>query len=124
MPVRRVNYTIAATDTLEIFTAATSSQTLEALSVRLVIPGTEPNAAKAQIGITQQGAGLPQRLIVLASGWLGPLDAVSWSGSIQLAPDFDLYCALMGTANIEVQLGAILYDYVHRPLKNETPRTT
>ncbi len=80
---------------------------LAAASVTSVTPGALPAGAYVEIGIMHGGTTVDNRILVLASGYVGDGHSIGWTGLITGTPSQFLYAEVRSTDGDTFRLTAL-----------------
>jgi hypothetical protein len=92
----------------ETLTLDVSSQILEAAGVFELEPVAQPNFTYVELGLMSGGTEQSNRAIQLAQGYVGPHQALSWTGRIETGADAYLFANFYSLTTSNYRLSASL----------------
>lgn len=80
---------------------------LRALSAMHQIEAAEPFQTYVEFGISKSDGNFKQRIVALASGYIGGTNPISWTGDIPMQPEMALYLFVWSSAAATIKLGVV-----------------
>jgi len=109
MPVATSTHTQSIAFAQELITIPTQLHIVKTITANRPSPFTVAVEAFVELGLMHGGINSENRIAILASGYIGNMNGVSWSGSIPTEPETFIYAYIWADAGISTRLSAILY---------------
>lgn len=112
MPVRTQDLKQVGVFVREIILIPTELHIVKSVTISRLSAGIVAVEAYAQIGLMLGGTNPEQRICIFDSGYIGSMNALSWTGSIPTEPETYIYAYVWSDIDVVHRLSSVLYRIV------------
>ena len=109
MPTQTADHKIVASHAIEIVSLPVDWQVIKAVTLFALTDDGTSNDCFATIGLLAGGATIQNQVAAFSSGYVGPLNPLTWTGSLPFDADGYIFAQMTGTINSVYRLSTVLW---------------